>query len=493
MITRILNQLDKIRAAGLLIIVFAYTPGVFKESFWSDDYVALMDTQGLANHLLKDGRPTAAVLLSSSFSLIKDPANAWILRALALVTLLSIFLFITKQINGARHRDIGTISIAIAFCLPSFQMYIHWSTTWFYLLAVVAGLYAFHFWSSKLASKKILALVLLVLALTTYPPAALFFFAVIAITNLVNESKCYRFFVDAIQGIILLSISGMVSILVVFFTMEIANFSPNSRVAIVPLSGIPEKIIWLFSRPFVISLRPFMIDSPTVSMALFTSIPMLLILIFGLKQQSNKLGESFLYIGALVAALLLLSLAPIVVTSDNQIEFRVLPGLAWGIAVSATYFLLVMISSWLNPLAVDSKLKRMPLLVATLVLAFVGIGSINAHYVDLFSGPYQKKNTFLTARISSCFDSRSINNIVIIPPKQPFPTLQRLGVFSMSTDLASGWVPKPNVELLLRRINTDVPVEYLATRPLDTKITETECVIDLEEFRELLTHIPPKE
>lgn len=490
--TKLRNRLDKVKAIGVLVILFAYAPGVFKESFWSDDYTALMDTQDVVNHLLRDARPTAAALLSPSFSLIKDPANAWTLRCISLVTLLLIFLFITKLISGSKYREIGTFSIAIAFCLPSFQMYIHWSTTWFYLLATLSGLYAFHFWSSKLAYRKILAVFLLVLALTTYPPAALFFFSVVAITNILNESKNHKFFAEASQGIILLFISGLGSILVVFITMQLANISPNRRVALVTLSAIPEKISWLLSRPFVVGLRPFMIDSPTAKMALITSIPVLLVLFFGIKQQSRQLGESIFYRVLGVALLLLLSLAPIVITSDNQIEFRVLPGYSWGVAVMASFFLLVMIRSWIDPLKMNARLKGVALFVVPAILSLVGIITINSHYSDLFRGPYQKKNAFLNAKISSCFDSPSMKSVVITPPKIPFPVLQRLGVFSMSTDLASTWVPKPNVELLLRQAKIDVPVVFVETRPLDMRGASTECVIDLEEFRESLTYIPPR-
>ena len=153
------------------------------------------------------------------------------------------FYFISRLINFSKYREFGALSIAIAFCLRSIQMYIYWSTTWFYLLATLAGLYALHFWSSELASQKICAVFLLVLALTTYPPAALFFFAVIAVTNNTNDSKNYKFFAEAVQGVILFLIFGLVSILVIIVTIQMANISPNRRVKIMNLSAIPEKSV----------------------------------------------------------------------------------------------------------------------------------------------------------------------------------------------------------------------------------------------------------
>jgi|694.fasta_scaffold74991_2 hypothetical protein len=87
---------------------------------------------------------------------------------------------------------------------------------------------------------------------------------------------------------------------------------------------------------------------------------------------------------------------------------------------------------------------------------------------------------------SSCFSKGIVENVVILPPKEPFPSFQRLGVFSMATDLASIWVPKSNVELLLKLRKLERPVEYLASRPNSTKVPKTQCVIDLEKYRKLL-------
>ena len=252
------------------------------------------------------------------------------------------------------------------------------------------------------------------------------------------------------------------------------------------LSDIPEKIVWIISRPIVVGLRPFLIDSPAPVIAFITALPVLLIITLGVKRQSVNLGERVIYRFFWLAVALVLTLIPIIITSDNQIEFRVLPGFTWGITVLASFFLLVMVTDWLNSLKMGRKFKALAFFIVPSILAFVGIASINTHYVDLFEGPYRAKNAFLNAQISSCQESSTLKGVQILPPKIPFPSLPRLGVFSMTTDLASDWVPKPNVELLLKQRNIIVPVTYLSIRPLETKAAAIECVIDLEEFRKLL-------
>jgi hypothetical protein len=289
---RLRRLFGNVRINGFVLIFLAYAPGVFKESFWSDDYPALMDTPGFAQHVLRDGRPTAAGIFTISFSLLGDPVNAWILRCLALIALLLIFLFLANRISNPNHRNIGIFSMAIAFCLPSFQMYVHWSITWLFLWGALAGLYSHHYWSSRLILKKILAVLLLVSALTVYPPTALFFFAAIIVLSVLNESTTSKLVSELRQASILLMISGVLAAVVIFVSLQIAGVSANKRVSILTLSDIPEKFVWILSRPLVVGFRPFMVDSPTPIFALLTSLPVMVIVFFGIRKQSKNLDES---------------------------------------------------------------------------------------------------------------------------------------------------------------------------------------------------------
>ena len=251
-------------------------------------------------------------------------------------------------------------------------------------------------------------------------------------------------------------------------------------------SEIPEKISWLLSRPFVVGFRPFMIDSPTPIFALLTSVPVMIIVVFGIWQQSKDLGESSFIRFFWFSFSLTLSLLPIMITSDNQIEFRVLPGYCWGIAVLAVFFFSKLIDISLKSLIKNSKIQGFAIILAPMAFSLLGIASINSHYTELFGSPYQLKNAFLNKSLTSCLNSSPIKKVLILPPKSSFPTLPRLGVFSMTTDLASGWVPKPNVELLIEKRGIVAPVQYLGLRPVSAKVSASVCIIDLEEFRKSL-------
>lgn len=484
LIRKSLRILDKQNLIGLFFLFFVFAPGVFLETLWNDDYGSLIDSRGIANHALRDARPIQAIVLFSSFSFVKEPSDAWMLRSLALLALLLIFLNVSQKIRNSRNYKFGLISIAIAFCIPSIQMYIHWANTWSFLWAALAGLIAYDLWLSHRKLLKFFAIFLLALALATYPPAALFYFSVISVSNVLNDRQSTKFFSDAIRGLTLLMISTLVSIILAFAVMQMVGVSPNGRVGLVRITGIPEKVTWLLSRPFVVGLRPFTIDSPTPLFAAVTSVPIVFILFFGIKRQSRHLKEIFFFRGSVIVIPLLLTLIPIIVTADNQIEFRLLSGYCWGVLAISVFFLLVEIEKYFASL--NLKLDRIALYITSSVLVIITFFTVNLHYVQLFGGPYQQKTAFLNLKISLCIDEGFTKTVLIIPPKMPFPSYKRLGVFSMSTDLASPWVPKANVEVLLRERNTILPVTYLDLRPSKITAQGTECVIDLEEFRQLL-------
>jgi hypothetical protein len=239
-----------------------------------------------------------------------------------------------------------------------------------------------------------------------------------------------------------------------------------------------------------VGLRPFAIDSPSAKLAMVTSIPVLIVLFLGILRQSRNLDESVLIRSICVIAPLLITLTPLMITSDNQIELRVIPGYSWGVAALASFYFFTLTSAKARDSNRTKRLKVMFSSSIFVVLAMVSILSINAHYLDLFQRPYQLKNAFLKAEIADCKSRGTFRGVVILPPALPFPVLPRLGVFSMTTDLASSWVPKPNVELILRQLRLNAAVSYLEIRPLQFENSRRNCTIDLELFREQLIKSP---
>lgn len=487
-----LNRNTPAEKLGSLIICIAFSPGVFMESFWSDDYMSLMHTDKVVDLLLSDGRPTQAVATILGFSLIESPHQAWILRASALIAMIFLFLSIAKQIEKSRRGNMGIFAIAIAFCLPSFQMYIHWAQLWSLLWAALASVLALRFWSTNGIAKKFLGVLLLVFALTDYPPVALFYFSVIVIVNVVNVSKTSKILEDSIQGFLLFIVSLTFSIAAVSLSLRLSQINPTARVRLVEVSEIFDKVVWLFTRPIAVGLRPFMIDSPAPWFAVVSAFPAMAIIFFGIKAQVRFLNESNFQRLFLTAFLLVFTLLPVIVSPENQIEFRIIPGYCWGITSLVVYFSLIRIDQWVIKNKFKRQQKKVIFLLAPIALILVSVLTVNLRYFELFNNSYQVKNNFLNSKIALCSKANQIESITIIPPKQKFPSLKRLGVYSMSTDLYSNWVTEPNVELLLRESGVNSPVKYLENRQATINLTPINCLIDLEEFRQLLVKDPTR-
>lgn len=486
MLAKLINRNTLAEKFGALIICIAFSPGVFMESFWSDDYMSLMHTDKVVELLLSDGRPSQAVATILGFSLIESPQQAWILRASALIAMIFLFLSITAQIERSRRGNIGVFAIAIAFCLPSFQMYIHWAQLWSLLWAALASLVALRFWSTRGLARKSLGVLLLVFALTDYPPVALFYFAVIVIVNVVNVSKTSKMLEDSIQGFLLFIVSIAFSIVAVSLSLRLSQVEPTERVRLIGASEILDKVVWLVTRPITVGLRPFMIDSPAPWFAVVSALPAIVVIFFGVKAQVRFLNESNFQRFILIACLLFFTLLPVVVSPENQIEFRIIPGYCWGIATLVIYFSLIRINQWVIKRKFKPRQKSTIFLVAPIALILISVLTVNLRYFDLFYDSYQVKNLFLNSKISLCSKAPQIDGVTIIPAKQAFPSLKRLGVYSMSTDLYASWVTKPNVELLLREQGISAQVKYLETRQTVINAKTNPCLIDLEEFRLLL-------
>ena len=454
--------------------------------------MSLVNRNEVVKLLLSDARPAAAVAIIFGFSLINGPGEAWILRGLALIALIILFLLIAKRIDKSKQRSFGIFSVAISFCLPSFQMYIHWSHTWSFLWAALASLLAFSFWATGSVPKKILGVVLLVFALTNYPPAALFYFSAIAVINVLNRSSTSKIIKETIQGLFLLVISAVISMLVVATSLLHSQVQPTGRVRLISFHEVPDKILWVLTRPITIGLRPFMIDSPAPWFAFVTAIPTLVTIFFGIKAQAQSSNKSTILRGFSIVFLLILTLLPVIFTPENQIEFRIISGYCWGITSLAVFFILTMIDQWFVTANVQSRFKVIIPLIIPITLSLVCIFTVNTHYFELFNNSYRQKTTFLNAKISKCLNSSGVKEVFIIPPKRPFPSFNRLGIFSMSTDLYSGWVAKPNVELILQQRGSRALVRYLDVRPAVLDFTEENCIIDLEEFRKILIATPTK-
>lgn len=448
--------------------------------------MTLVNGEAMADLQMSDGRPLAAFIIPESFGLISEPNKIWILRILALLGLILLYFQTARQIKANKNQKVALISIAIAFCTPGFQMYVHWATTWTYLWAAAAGVFGFQVWLKGSLPGKSIGAILLAIAIMIYPPAALFYFALIVVSNIVNENRSRDLIGEMISGVKFLLISGVVAVLVIALTMTALNVQPTDRVRLVNTSEIIEKLFWFLTRPIVMGLRPFLIDGPEPFVVALSILPVLGILFWGIKSQARRLRESFMIRLGIFFVAACVPLTPILISPENQIEFRLILCFGWIIAVLAIYFLVEQLKHLFFKLSLFDLPSRVSIGTILGIMALLAVVNVNQRYTELFGDSYQRKNNFFSKSIQSCIQDNPIEYVKLLAPAEDFPLKKNLGVYSMQTDLYGPWVSVPNVELLLSEMNIQAPVEYVQNRYRGADSISASngfCVIDLEKFR----------
>lgn len=143
-----------------------------------------------------------------------------------------------------------------------------------------------------------------------------------------------------------------------------------------------------------------------------------------------------------LALIIPLAVLPNLVTAENQIDFRVL-------AAVAPVMLLYLLAA-VGALA-DRARARLPVNVlavaAWMVVAIAAVAAVS-NVRTLFTRPATVEEAYFRAALSQ-LDPDAVDRVQVVVPSQGWRTRQRLGIFSVRSDLTHEWVPVPLVTLTL--------------------------------------------
>ena len=126
------------------------------------------------------------------------------------------------------------------------------------------------------------------------------------------------------------------------------------------------------------------------------------------------------------------------------------------------------------------KIKKIAANILLTGFVLIAMFSINLDYKQLFRDPYVAKTHFLSSELMRCKMNKTIHSILVVEPSLPYPSRNRLGVFSTITDLAHGWVTQPNILIVSKKLEVNLPIAYSSS--IHSSNSE-QCVINLEDFR----------
>jgi hypothetical protein len=456
---------------GSFPILLSYLYGIFRESAWSDDWQALEAPDNDFKQPLRDGRPLFALFQKMSFGILsRDPSHLFVLRFFSLVFLLLVYILVGKRLGLKTTKDF--ILLSVGFTLPSFQWFVYWSTLWTWLLPILFSIVASNLWGKE-GNRRWLGVVPLTLALLIYPLNSLFAFSLLFVEAIILAIPIHELKRRLLSLLKIYFVSTLISLVIIRFSLFVFQVAPSAKVTEnVSLNELPTKFWWWITRPVVTAFRPFLIDSPGNIAAVMSCLPILLLIGFILFKQAFELNENSLVRGMFLSLIAIIPLMPLLVAKQNQIDFRLVASWDWGILQVSIWYLGIRLT----------KFTRIKLLTLILLVSF-SIYQSNLNYVRTFLRPYELKNHFLHEEIDKC---GAYLSVVILPPKEEWPSYSLLGNFSTVTDLAHSWVPKPNIQFLARKINPDkvVNVTFRNSREGSDDLTSSDfCVIDLEIYR----------
>jgi hypothetical protein len=256
-----------------------------------------------------------------------------------------------------------------------------------------------------------------------------------------------------------MALCSAASMLIGSITRSFYGIEPASRIEFVSdLESFIDKVAWTLTRLFVSEFRIFTVASPSaLRAAIEVSVLLSLFVIFILKPLKDLTWNRTLNY-CLLLAIPLLGAIPNLIIRENQFEFRTLTATYAMSLVLWAFFL----HQFLKQIFLSNILKNK--FVAQNINGAIGLCCILLLLPSVFYVQRDSRNLWIEPSLvrdeitrESLHDIKTVNksSICMVIPEQVYAPLKRLGVYSMRSDLISGWVPEPYMKKQLENLNLD--------------------------------------
>lgn len=416
-----------------LILFIAYSPSIFGYYIYSDDALYWFKLPGFTKYMLHDfifyiGRFLGAFILTFTGWIVSYVRDLNVIRFLALIEFsicgYIIFLLLQKYFSHSIHSILCAV---IIFSLPPFQSIVSVASCAYVassiLLSLLAAVYADKIASDEILFKRmgqrqyIISLLLLFLALGTYPSGAMFYWFASAIILLTAQKESFVRFKSAAQN--LFSIGFMSFLLYGTALKMIKKFCIPQVWGIYDTGQITKnyfaKLKWFIEEPLYNSLNLWNIF-PKIHFAYLMIVFIFLTFFFVIlriliSQNINKrrfLGYLMLNI-SLFITLIILSFLPNLLAAANAAWYRCCAGLT-----SLVFLILILaLNEWLNLL--PALVKRRILTCTLLFLCLWGVYKSFTNLLYYRVIPSQEELLYTKNRIDKS-DITKYKKICVIRP-----------------------------------------------------------------------------
>lgn len=461
--------------------IIVFYPALRNPKPWSDDwtyiYFANDSSRNIVHDAIAAGRPILGFLVQlahQSDLFIRNPLLLQISSLIGLYILqLSLF---SKLKEKGLSKSMLILTPLLMILIPGIQGYVYFLSCFPYTWACLFGFLSFDLISSRAPTRKVTGYSLFIVAFLIYPTGAMFYFLSYFIDFIIRYDQEKEFcgnIRNLIQISVRLLVPGTVGMIIVRLVRTATNIEEASRIELINnIESSFDKTAWVLTRLFVSEFRLFTVASPTPSRAAIeTSLVFALLMFFILKPLDNLTFNRLLNF-VLVIFLPLFGALPNLVILENQFEFRTLTSTHVMSLILWTYCLQRMSD---RVSGIDHARKalyrqnsgRLKIFVCILLLMTI-LFNTQRDSRKLWVEPSSIRDAITWSALQK-LDVNGTEPICMVIPSSVYTPLNKLGVYSMKSDLASSWVTEPYMRLKLEQSNLDLGREIFVAREV------TEC------------------
>lgn len=473
------NRLD-MGVISLFVIfqIFVFLPALRNPIPWSDDWGYITFANDFNRSILHDaiaaGRPILGIVSQFAYQNEFIVSNLIILQLLSLVGLLLLQLAIySKFIKSAFGRSIS-IFISLAMLLtPGIQGYVYFLSCFPYSWACLFGYLSYDLINRSGRSQTLIGCLMLIGSFLIYPAGAMFYFLSYLINYLIRfeqQSKIRSNIAHLFSVVVKMAFCIALSFLIGKMVRTYYGIQLAGRIEIVNnLESLVDKVVWVSTRLFVSEFRVFTVASPSPAHAAIEVLAIFSLFVFFVLKPLNGLTWNRSLNFCLLFVIPLLGALPNLLIRENQFEFRTLTATFAMSLVLWAFCLYKIAQRVLESYALIQKLSYQSVNTAiglgcALLLLFT-VFNVQRDSRDLWINPSLVRDMATQNSLQNIV-SKDKNSICMVIPEQVYEPLNKLGVYSMRSDLVSSWVPEPYMRQQLKRfnLNTDRKITVFKDR-----------------------------
>jgi hypothetical protein len=315
---------------------------------------------------------------------------------------------------------------------------------------------------------------LLILSFLIYPAGSMFYFLSYFIDFMARFRENTKFLSNInhlVKATLKFLSFFLLSVLIARAISSLYGIKQTSRIEpINSLDSLFEKVVWVMSRIFVSEYRIFTVASPTPRQAATELIIVVATLTFFVLKPQKGLNINRILNFSLMLFIPLLGALPNLIIRENQFEFRTLTA---TYAISLVFWVFC-INEILQRIFTSSYRKGHHNVMhanKALYATFISLVLLITFYVqedskNLWVKPsIERDEITLAALNNNNFNGRE--SICMVIPQEVFSPLNKLGIYSIRTDLVSSWVPEPYMRMQLKNFKVEEDIRIFVKKDMN--------------------------